>query len=120
MTRARGLWAETVAQTFLQHQGLVLLAQNYRCKLGEIDLVMRERDTTVFVEVRYRRRDDFGTGAETVARQKQRKLIATARYYLQTHASARRQPCRFDVVSISSTQDPHAIDWIRNAFEAVE
>jgi putative endonuclease len=116
--------AETRAWHYLQARGLRLVQRNYRCRRGEIDLVLQDKDSLVFVEVRYRRRPDFGSAAESVDRRKQSKLIACARHYLQTFPSAARQPCRFDVISISGDGDARrrssGIEWIQNAFSTVE
>ena len=87
-----------------------LLERNYRCRRGEIDLVMRDADTLVFVEVRFRASTRYGTPAETVDIRKQRKLAAAAAHYLQYNPTNRL--CRFDVVAVSGEH----IDWIRNAF----
>jgi putative endonuclease len=117
-----GKTAEEFASQYLQRQGLTLVGQNYRCKYGEIDLVMRDKKTTVFVEVRYRKSQRFGSGAETVDYHKQRKLLATASHYLQTHAEAAKRPCRFDVLSLtaSATQshDHYEVQWIADAIQA--
>jgi uncharacterized protein (TIGR00252 family) len=83
-------------------------------RFGEIDLVMRDGATLVFVEVRYRRSDRFGAPAETVDRRKQQRLTAAANHYLQAHPTV--LPCRFDVVAVSGGD---RIEWIKNAF-AVE
>ncbi len=110
-TKIIGAEKEILARTYLERQGLRPVARNYRCRLGEIDLVMRDADTLVFVEVRFRASTRFGSPAETVDRRKQRRLAATAEIYLQQHPNA--LPCRFDVVAISGND---RIDWIRNAF----
>ncbi|HYQ71849.1 MAG TPA: YraN family protein [Gammaproteobacteria bacterium] len=115
-TTTRGREAETLAWHYLQSRGLRLLQRNYRSRGGEIDLVLQDRDSLVFVEVRYRRGTRFGSGAESVDRHKQSKLVACARHYLQTYPSLARQPCRFDVVSVSGTGA--SIEWIRDAFAA--
>lgn len=104
---------ERLAADYLQGQGLRLIARNHRCRFGEVDLVMGDGDTLVFVEVRYRASSRFGTPAETVDYHKQRRLCAAAHHYLQTHPSM--LPCRFDVVAISA-QDQ--IQWLKNAFSA--
>jgi putative endonuclease len=116
--RSRGPDAENRARAYLEKQGLHLLKHNYRSRLGEIDLIMQDRDSLVFVEVRYRHRQDFGSGAESVDRRKQSKLIACAQYYIQTHPKTADQPCRFDVVSIGSQGDDGPVQWIQNAFLA--
>jgi putative endonuclease len=111
----KGKHAETQASRHLQSRGLKLLATNYRCKRGEIDLIMQDADTLVFVEVRYRQSDRYGSALETVTQGKQNRLIAAASHYLQQQGH--NSPCRFDVVGISG---PHGatIEWIKDAFEA--
>lgn len=112
-TRSIGADKEQLADAFLQRQGLRLVTRNYRCRLGEIDLVMRDGDILVFVEVRYRASERFGTPAETVGPGKRRRLIAAATHYLQRHPLP--LPCRFDVLAIHGEE---RIDWIREAFYA--
>ena len=102
---------ERLACAYLENNGLRLLKRNYRCRRGEIDLVMRDASTLVFVEVRFRASTRFGTPAETVDIHKQRRLAATAAHYLQHHPS--NLPCRFDVIAFSG--EDH-IDWVRSAF----
>ena len=122
LTQLTGKSAEEFAGHYLQRQGLSLVSRNYRCKYGEIDLIMRDKKTTVFVEVRYRKSEHFGSGAETVNYHKQRKLLATASHYLQNHPKAAKQPCRFDVVSLtanpSSGSEDYAVQWIANAIQS--
>ncbi len=110
-----GRWAEDQTALHLEAQGLQLVARNFRCRLGEIDLIMTDGDVLVFVEVRFRRDERYGGGVESVTRNKQRKLIAAARAYL-AHARAAERPCRFDVVSVAKRNyGPHFL-WIRDAF----
>ncbi len=111
-----GAQAERLACTHLERAGLKLVTRNYRCPQGEIDLVMDDRDTLVFVEVRYRRSNAFGTPAETVGPHKQARLRAAAGHYLVKHAVDR--VCRFDVVAISS-HEPR-VEWLRDAFGAAD
>jgi putative endonuclease len=111
----RGAWAEDLALRFLLDAGLSLVARNYRCYRGEIDLVMRDGEALVFVEVRYRRDRGFGGGAESVDWRKRARLAASAAHYLHAHPGAARRPCRFDVLSVGG-REPR-VDWIRNAFE---
>ncbi|MEN8206733.1 MAG: YraN family protein [Pseudomonadota bacterium] len=117
-TQTRGKDAEDRACHYLQTQGLQLLQRNYRSKRGEIDLILQDKSSLVFVEVRYRSNPRFGTAAESVDRRKQSRLIACAQHYLLTHPDSCEQPCRFDVVSI--TESTTAIEWIPNAFTAAE
>ena len=128
MGNSIGQAAENLACRYLQDQGLHLIERNYRCKRGEIDLVMRDADSVVFVEVRYRRNHRFGSGAESVNRYKQAKLTATALHYLQSNKAAAKSPARFDVISITlqgmprdiqgAPGDTAEIQWIKNAFDA--
>lgn len=106
--------AEELACQHLQRQGLTLIERNYRCRHGEIDLVMRDKESTVFVEVRYRNNSSFGGSAVSVDGRKQTKLIAAASHYLQHHPALAQRPARFDVVAIA----PGALEWIRDAFQA--
>jgi putative endonuclease len=110
--QAKGRTAEALALRFLRARGLDLVERNYRCRGGEIDLVMRDGRQWVFVEVRYRRLDRFGTAQGTVDKGKQKRLTIAASHFLLRHADA---PARFDVVGISG--DPPRIDWIPNAFD---
>ena len=111
-----GTQAEQIACAHLQTQGLKSITNNFRCKLGEIDLIMLDHDYLVFVEVRYRKSTFFGTGAETVDIRKQSKLIRTAQIYLQQQRK-NHYPCRFDVISITGPLPIARIDWIKNAFQ---
>jgi len=109
--------AERAAERLLADSGMRLLARNYRCKQGELDLVMRDADTVVFVEVRYRRKNQWGSAVETVDWRKQKRLIAAAHHYLITHPHLADQPCRFDVVAAEGNPaDPASYRWIREAF----
>lgn len=114
MSKSTGQFYEQQALVFLEQQGLQLVQQNYSCRFGEIDLVMREQQTLVFVEVKFRRSNNFGGAAAAVTLSKQQKLTRTALYYLQNSQSNGQQHCRFDVVAI--TEQPADICWIKNAF----
>ncbi|WP_160083454.1 YraN family protein [Pseudomonas sp. 8AS] len=109
-----GRVAETQARDHLLRHGLRLLAQNWRCRGGELDLVMLDGDTVVFVEVRYRRHAAWGGALESVDSRKQQRLIHAAQHFLQQESRWARQPCRFDVIALAPTQ----LDWLKNAFEA--
>jgi putative endonuclease len=102
---------------FLENHGLYKVCHNFRCRLGEIDLIMREDKILVFVEVRYRL---SGAGAASVDHAKQQRLIKTAYYYLQTHSLLDKCACRFDVVAVTHQQQQLVFDWIKNAFLALE
>ena len=113
---ASGRWAEDAALAYLQSQGLVLLTRNFRCRFGEIDLVMRDHSALVFVEVRFRRSDRFGSGAASITHAKRRRLITAARHYLAGIGRHPLPPCRFDVVSVSQPNYRTDFEWIRDAF----
>lgn len=114
-----GRAAEDAALAYLGMNGLQLVERNYRTPLGEIDLVMKSTvdKTLVFVEVRYRRHQQFGSAAESVDRRKQKKLVAAAEHFLQHHKSYAQLPCRFDVVSFSGDVGNSSLQWYPNAFD---
>lgn len=108
----RGQEAEALAAAFLEQKGLRIVARNYRTRHGEIDLIARDRNMLVFVEVRARSSDAFGGAASSITAAKREKLLLAARQYL---AGDRSPPaCRFDALLVNGkTQE---IEWIRNAF----
>jgi putative endonuclease len=111
-TATAGRQAEALAERLLTGAGLSIIARNFRCRLGEIDLIAREGDTFVFCEVRYRASTSFGGAAESITARKQARITAAARYFLSARPEA---PCRFDVLLMRSL-DVARIQWIRNAF----
>lgn len=113
MNRA-GARAEELCAELMRRSGLRVLARNWRCRHGEIDLVAEEAGTLVFAEVRYRRDQRFGGAAESVTAAKQARLVAAARLYLMRRPDA---DCRFDVLLLDSLEGG-GIQWIRNAFAA--
>ena len=108
----RGTWAEDIAAAFLVKRGLKLLERNYRCRFGEIDLVLRDSRTLVFVEVRYRSSHSFGGAGESITTSKRKKLLRAARHYMAAHSAF--PACRFDAVLLNG--DTTAVDWIVDAF----
>ncbi|HZP94024.1 MAG TPA: YraN family protein [Burkholderiales bacterium] len=108
---AGGRGAEDAALVFLRTQGLALLARNYHCRFGEIDLVMREGAVTVFVEVRMRTSRAFGGAIESITSAKRSRLLAAARHYMAQRGDM--PACRFDAVLLDGDNEPR---WIRNAF----
>ncbi|MDX1454245.1 MAG: YraN family protein [Gammaproteobacteria bacterium] len=113
--RKRGDAAELRAEHFLHSAGLEFRDRNYHCRWGEIDLVMQDGNTLVFIEVRLRQNDRFGGATASVSPAKQQRLLRTASHYLAAHAAS-DTACRFDVVAESG--ETGRIDWIKNAFEA--
>lgn len=110
--QALGDAAETRALEHLRAHGLALLARNVASRLGEIDLVMRDGEAIVFVEVRSRARTDYGGAAASIGPAKQRRLQREAQRYLNQRYGDRWPPCRFDVCALDGT----SIEWIRGAF----
>jgi len=111
LPRERGDAAEASAARFLEARGLVVVERNYRCRLGEIDLIARDGETLVFVEVRLRQSRDFGGAAASISYHKQRRIQAAAGLYL---SRLRRTPnCRFDAVLLDRL-DENGIEWMRD------
>ena len=116
--RARGDAVETAALGFLQRHGLRLLARNAQARGGELDLVMLDGETLVFVEVRYRATSAFGGGAASVDAGKRRKLVRAAQAFLLRHPQHADTPCRFDVIDAAGDPATPRIEWLKDAFRA--
>lgn len=108
----RGRDAEDLAAAYLRRQGLELVERNYRCRFGEIDLIVRDGTTLVFVEVRMRVGGNFGGAIASITAGKRAKLLRTARHYLA--GKSRAPACRFDALLVSGPG--HTIEWLKNAF----
>jgi len=115
-TRTVGGNAESFAHRFLKKQGLDPVEKNFRCRLGEIDLIMLDRDCLVFVEVRYRATNRFVPAKLSVDSRKQRKLMKTALIFLSKNERFARHTVRFDVVAL----DGDSIEWICDAFRPAD
>ncbi len=116
MSQTIGFAAEEQARTYLSAQGLIWVESNYFCRLGEIDLIMCDKDHLVFIEVRARSSNAYGGAIQSITQSKRQKLLKTATLYLQTKKLYDKQPCRFDVLSLDGV--PQQITWIKNAFGA--
>ncbi|HEX7128602.1 MAG TPA: YraN family protein [Rhodanobacteraceae bacterium] len=115
--RAAGDAFEDRALEHLQRAGLKLLARNFATRFGELDLVMRDADSVVFVEVRYRRHLSFGGGAASVGAAKRERIVRAAHGFLQANPKWSAMPCRFDVVAFDGDARAAECDWIKAAFE---
>lgn len=116
-----GQHAERLALAHLEARGLALVAQNFRCRTGEIDLVMQAGGTLVFVEVRSRRSSRFASPLESVDFRKRGKLVRAANFFLVKHTAFRRHAVRFDVVSVEGPADgAYRLKWVRDAFRPGE
>lgn len=117
-TQQLGKQVEEAAQLFLVQKGLSLVMRNYQCRMGEIDLIMQDKEVLVFVEVRYRKQSNFGSAAESVTSKKQMRIVRTAQIYLREKRLTDRVPCRFDVVGCTpNAQGQLSFEWIAGAFE---
>ena len=105
----RGAAAEALAAEFLQARGLKIVARNYRCRGGEIDLIASDGDTLIFVEVRLRSDAAFGGAGESITAAKKKRLRFAAAHYLSR--LSQEPPCRFDAILLSSL-DPDRIEWL--------
>lgn len=121
-THQIGAAAEQLAAQFLQTQGWQVIAENFHCPLGEVDLIVRPNSAErllVFVEVRSRKRGVFGDAISSVTAAKQRKLYQTAAYFLQTHPEFAEFDCRFDVIAVQLAASPVQFEWIVAAFMGI-
>jgi putative endonuclease len=114
-TKTSGDAAERFAEQFLHARKLKTVTRNYRCRFGEIDLIMRDGETIVFVEVRMRASSNFGGAGGSIHVSKQRRLVATAQHYLA--ALQHTPPCRFDAI-LMNEMDNASVEWIKDAFSA--
>lgn len=110
----KGESSEQQAFEYLIAQGLKPVTRNYRCRFGELDLIMRDANSLVIVEVRYRKSDIYGGALESITTRKQSRIIAATHCYLAANPRATATAIRFDVVAISGN---HQLEWIKNAFQ---
>ncbi|MDO4512859.1 MAG: YraN family protein [Lachnospiraceae bacterium] len=110
--RAVGTTYEQIAGGYLESKGARIIERNYRCRHGEIDLILLDGEILVFVEVKYRKNLAAGNPAEAVDYRKQKRICEIAEYYLYTHRSATNRCIRYDVVAICGDK----IEWYQNAF----
>ncbi|PHM27458.1 YraN family protein [Xenorhabdus budapestensis] len=114
---AQGCHYEQQVKQFLQQQGLVFVAENVKIRGGEIDLIMRDKQTWVFVEVRFRQNAQYGDAVATITRSKRRKILRTASFWLyQRDECFETAACRFDVCAITGQK----FEWLKDAFNLNE
>jgi len=113
-TKTTGDKAEDIACKHLTKNKINIIERNFKNRSGEIDIIALDKDTLLFVEVKYRKSDSHGQPYENVTAQKQHKIIQTAEYYLQKNPRLSHNDCRFDVISIHNND----ITWLKNAFDA--
>lgn len=114
-SRDLGGEVESIALRFLEGRGMRLIGRNYQCRAGEIDLIMEESGTLVFVEVRFRKTSIFGSALESVDARKRSRIINCASHYLTTKKIS--SPARFDVVAISPCGEELGVTWVPDAFQ---
>ena len=116
MTRSTGAAVEAAARAHLEHAGLRFLAANVNYRFGELDLVMREGNTIVFVEVRYRSERGFGDGLASITAAKRRRIALAAQAWLAADPKLAHLPCRFDALGASGNPQAPDFTWLKNAF----
>ncbi|NNM59920.1 MAG: YraN family protein [Legionellales bacterium] len=116
-SQKNGAVAEAFAERYLKRQGLILIEKNFSCKLGEIDLIMQENETLVFIEVRHRVSAAYGNAVETVTREKQNKIIKASTLFMMKHKLLEKKSVRFDVFALQGklASSPQ-INWVKQAF----
>lgn len=118
VTKQRGDFAEQIAAQYLAEKGMAFIASNVHSRQGEIDLIMKEQETFVFIEVKYRNNKSFGGAIAAIPYKKQQKVIKTATFYLQQQGLKEyNTSCRFDVVAIDGDLNHPEITWLKNAFD---
>lgn len=111
-----GIWGEEAAVNLLKENGYKILVRNYKTKLGEIDIIAKDKDTFAFIEVKSRHSDRFGLPAEAVSRHKQRQISKAALSFLKENNLLNKK-ARFDVISVIDSEGMPKLDLIKNAFE---
>jgi len=108
----KGQYYERQAESFLKKHGLKPISRNYWCKLGEIDLIMQDQQTLVFIEVKYRSSQQYGGALYALTSTKKSKLKKAIQYYIQDH-QLQNNPLRVDFIAING-QNPYQFNWIKN------
>lgn len=115
--REQGNKFEQIAKTYLKSHGLIAICDNFSCRVGEIDLIMSDNKTLIFIEVKQRANNSFGGAISAVSLAKQRRIMKTAMTYCaQQKINFEQQASRFDVVAITGSHEPFDIEWIKHAF----
>lgn len=118
MSRKLGQDVEIAAANYLAEQGISLIEKNYHCRAGEIDLIGKDNQYLIFVEVRYRKSPLFGSAAESVTAKKQQRILMTAQHFLLNNPALQNLCCRFDVIACEPDKKGLTLNWIKGAFTA--
>ena len=108
---------EDLVCNYLKSQGLKIIARNFRCRQGEIDIIARDKEYLCFIEVKFRNSSDYGQPQEAVNYYKQRKISKVSRFYLYSKNLSFDTPIRYDVIAVSVNEGIKAVKWIKNAFD---
>ncbi len=117
-TTQSGNQAEKLAANYLAKNKVKIITRNFHSRFGEIDLIGLDKNILVFIEVRYRKNEDFLSAVETIDQHKCKRIIITSEYYLNKHKKYQSYLCRYDVITITGELDKPVIKWIKNAFQA--
>jgi len=112
----KGEQGESFARRWLESRGLTFVGANFRCRYGELDLIMLDCRCLVIIEVRFRSNPGYGGALTSVTLTKQQRLAKTTQYFMQQQSRLKSLPLRFDVLALSGTATEPTIDWCRNAF----
>lgn len=116
-TRATGAITEQFAKQYLINLGLTFVDENIHCRQGEIDLIMKDKDILVFIEVKYRKNSNFGGAISAVSKAKQNKIKYCSTFYLhKMNLNEYNTPCRFDVIALEGDINQPQVTWLKNAF----
>ncbi len=114
--RKNGEYWESEAAKYLESKGMTIIERNYRCKIGEIDIIAKDKDVYVFVEVKYRRTQSVGYALEAVTPAKQKTIRKVAAFYMTVVLKSQYIPCRFDVIGFDTIDNKIHISHICDAF----
>lgn len=116
-THKKGQATEAFAQQYLMQQGLIFIDKNVHCRQGEIDLIMKDKQTFVFVEVKFRKNNHFGGAIAAISQAKQNKIKHCVTFYLhKAKLNEYNTPCRFDVIALEGDITQPQVTWLKNAF----
>ncbi|MEC8003608.1 MAG: YraN family protein [Pseudomonadota bacterium] len=120
MTYSSGAYWEERARQLIESEGATVIARNYTCRFGEIDLIALDRDRLTFIEVRYRNRSDFGSALASVSPAKQQRVLMTAQMFLASHEDYCNRYCRFDIIAFDGPRGSVSAQWLKGAFGLAE
>ena len=120
MTYSSGAYWEERARQLIESRGATVIARNYTCRFGEIDLIALDSDRLAFIEVRYRSRSDFGSALASLSPAKQQKVLMTTQIFLASHEDCCNRYCRFDIIAFDGPRDSVSAQWLKGAFGLAE